>query len=203
MKRSNPKWIFVVSTVLLTASLVGVVALFTVVGVDNTTPVEDEKPELVEPVTKGTVVEKREAVPVAKDLPRRLPVAGLEGYFITVNPDGSSYMEEPGGKKTPLADAGGPPTAEDVVVKRASERIAKLPQKRTGIGQLIVLDKGVIDVPKDAIITYTGPDKVVTHEADGSSTVYHVSGKVEHRERSVRVNIGDTTAPKKSEEEKP
>ena len=125
MRRRSPKVLFAVSAVLLASALGGSVALIALTGVES----PPEGPKAVTPEGGGAVTQGGTKT-AAGAQPRRLPVAGLDGYYITVNPDGSSYMEEPGGKRTPLADAGGLPLTEDVIAKRATERIAKLPRRR-------------------------------------------------------------------------
>ena len=129
--------------------------------------------------------------------PKRMAIGGAPGYFVVVNPDGSSYMESPDGKRTQLADAD--PTAKTVsddAVKGVVDRMAA-PPKKTEIGQLVVCDKGVVDVPKGAVITYVGDDKVVTvNPVDGSSVVYFTDGKVTRRDRVERARQGSEALKK-------
>lgn len=112
--------------------------------------------------------------PPAPPGPKRMPVGGQEGFFVVINLDGSSYLEAPDGTKTKLAEAGPvliPP--REVVVG---------PPPRKPIGQLVVCDAGVVDVPRDAVITLIGKDKVVTHDESGATT-YYTDGRVERRSR--------------------
>lgn len=92
--------------------------------------------------------------------PRRLPVAGAPGYVLVLDPsDGAGYLEDPAGDRTPLEAA---------------------PARIRGLGRrLVVLDQGVVAVPEGAVVTYQGPDRLVTHDA-GSATVYRATGAVEH-----------------------
>lgn len=107
--------------------------------------------------------------------PRRLKVAGSDGYAVIVNPDGSSYLEAPDGRQTELA---GPGQAEENTAKIIERKLSEPRPKKEGLGLLIVTDTGVVDVPKDAVITFVGRDKVVTHSPDGTSKVYFVDGRV-------------------------
>jgi hypothetical protein len=108
---------------------------------------------------------------------RRVPVAGRKGHWVVFEPDGSSYLEAPDGTRTRLASAAeGPPPPPPP--QRAT------PERRPG--QLVVCDEGVVDVPKNAVITLVAADKVVTHEPDGSSVTYFTDGRVERRGRDRR-----------------
>ncbi len=120
---------------------------------------------------------------------QRIPVAGQTGYSIVVAQDGSSYLEGPGGKKIrELLPPGESPAAIPVdIVKKLSVT------PKQSLGQLIVCDKGVIDVPKDAIITFIGDDRVVTHSPNGVSVVYHVDGRIERREDFGRPGVASKT----------
>jgi hypothetical protein len=131
---------------------------------------------------RGKAAPAEAKVEAAPDGPRRLPVAGREGSFLVVEADGSSYLEEPGGRRTMLAEAATDAAAGDVV-RKVVER-AKAPRREPG--QLVVLDRGVVDVPKDAVITFVGRDRVVALDTDGSASVYHADGRVEHESRPGR-----------------
>jgi hypothetical protein len=128
-------------------------------------------------------------VPPAPEPPKRLRVSGSDGFWVVINPDGSGHLERPDGSRTPLAVKGelGPPPAEAVVRKIERRLMAHgRPAIKKEVGHLIVCDDGVVDVPKDAVITFVGRDKVVTHAADGSSVVYYTDGRVDRRDRSER-----------------
>lgn len=110
-----------------------------------------------------------------------MTVAGNEGYAVVMNPDGSSYLEAPDGKRTELTKPGRPD--DDAAEKAVTKKLEEVRPKKVGIGQLIVTDTGVVDIPKDAIVTFVGRDKVVTHEPDGTSNVYFVDGRVVRQAR--------------------
>lgn len=122
----------------------------------------------------------------AEEQPRRVPVAGSDGYTVVLNPDGTSYLEGPDGKKTQLVDRTFARTPSE---KELEERIRKRLQRpapaprKAAVGQLVVLDEGVVDVPRDALITYTGPDRLVALTPDGTATVYWADGRTEIRDR--------------------
>lgn len=120
---------------------------------------------------------------------RRVPVSGAAGFFVVINPDGSSYMEAPDGKQTKLTDPDPATAPDDSVVDKVVGRMTT-PLRKTEVGQLIVCDRGVVDVPKGAIITFVGTDKVVTHNPDGSSTAYFTDGRVVQRDRTDRRSEG-------------
>lgn len=116
--------------------------------------------------------------------PRRLTVAGSDGYAVVMNPDGSSYLEAPDGKRTELT---GPGRAEDDAAEKAvTKKLEEARPRKQGVGQLVVTDTGVVDIPRDAIVTLVGRDKVVTHEPDGTSRVYFVDGRVVRQARGER-----------------
>ena len=116
------------------------------------------------------------------DVPKRIPVAGVDGYEIVVYKDGSSYIEGPEGKKTQLTA----PAIPDIESK-IERKLQTIKPKRTALGQLIVTDLGVVDVPNDAVITFIGRDKVVTHDQDGTSVTYYVNGRIERHVRGDRL----------------
>jgi hypothetical protein len=112
---------------------------------------------------------------------RRFAVGGAEGFAVVVAPDGSSRLEAPDGSKVELT------TAEPVVATPAAERVIKqvvsrleTPTPGALAGQLLVLDRGVVTVPRGAVITYMGADRVIVHEDDNTSTIYYISGAIEH-----------------------
>lgn len=108
--------------------------------------------------------------------PRRLVVAGSDGYAVVMNPDGSSYLEAPDGKQTQLTEPGR--LEDDAAEKAVARKLEEVRPKKQGLGQLVVTDTGIVDIPRDAVVTLIGRDKVVTHEPDGTSRVYFVDGRV-------------------------
>jgi len=155
-----------VVTVTTVAAVSSGVALVLLLGTDG----PPDQPNPATPVSQPT------PGGVVSPGPRRLPVAGSDGFYVVVMPDGSSYLESPTGQKKKLAD-GGPD--EDDVSARVERKVTAPPKKRRGPGQLVVTDSGVVEVPQDAIITLVGRDKVVTHAPDGTSVTYYVDGRVE------------------------
>lgn len=115
--------------------------------------------------------------------PQRFPVAGAAGFFVVLNADGSSSLEDPTGKVIKLADANTRTPETELAARLLANVTSSRPDVKTTVGQLIVLEQGVVDVPKDALITFMDKDKLVVMAKDGTSTVYHVDGRVEPRER--------------------
>jgi hypothetical protein len=115
--------------------------------------------------------------------PQRFPVAGAAGFFVVLNTDGSSSLEDPTGKVIKLADANTRTPETELAARLLANATGSRPDVKTTVGQLIVLEQGVVDVPKDALITFMDKDKLVVLAKDGTSTVYHVDGRVEPRER--------------------
>lgn len=107
--------------------------------------------------------------------PKRMPVSGLPKHFIVVYLDGSSYLEYPDGRTEKLTDPGTTPVPEDPLARKP------IPKPDPKLEKLIVLDKGVVNIPKDSIITFIGADRVITHDSSGSSTTYFVDGRIETR----------------------
>jgi uncharacterized protein YjdB len=139
----------------------------------------------------GTVTEPsppagQPGVPALEIAPRQLPVAGAPGFFVVLKRDGSSELLDPEGKRTPLAAPGKMLDKDVTQIQKAVAAQLNKPAKKVAVGQLVVLEKGVVDVPKDAIITYLDTDRLITLATDGSSTVYKVDGSVETRERPGR-----------------
>lgn len=132
---------------------------------------------------------------------RRLKVGGADGFYVVINPDGSSVLEGPGGQRTPLAGAGelSQPRPPGVVDRVGKGLKPPVPPKKKEVGQLVVCDLGVIDVPTDSVITFVGRDKVVTHDPSGASVVYHVGGGVERRGRAERGQEEAASSPTKKE----
>jgi hypothetical protein len=121
--------------------------------------------------------------PPAPPPDRRLPIGGAKGYNVVIRPDGSAALESPDGESRSLAAAPEPTVPAPGVPPVTQER-ARRPED----GQIVVLEAGVVSVPRDAVITYTGRDRLVTHQGDGSSIVYHADGRVERRDRPSRVD---------------
>ncbi len=101
--------------------------------------------------------------------------------FVVIE-NGQSYIEYPGGTKRLLLSPS-PKLSEDKV----NEAVNKVVPSTTppGEGQLVVCEGGVIEVPKDAVITLIAATKVVVQRADGSSATHYLDGKVEVRERGI------------------
>lgn len=153
-------------------------------------PVDPEEPVSPAPTGEPPVsvpTPRPPTPPVKRDWPRRYAVSGAAGFFVVINQDGSSYMEKPDGSRQQLAEAGSMDQGvrAEAAVTRALERAQQAPAKAT-VGQLVVCDTGVVDVPMDAVITFVGSDKVVTLNQDGSSTAYYTSGRIEQRDRQTR-----------------
>lgn len=163
------------SAVLLFAALVGGIAL----------AVHFAQPDDAEQEVNAKHNTEPPAVANEGQVPRRIAVTGAPGFFVVIGPDGASYIESPDGARKKLADADRGP--EKVSSEPVFSKVMKrLEQKKAGLGQLVVCDEGVVDVPKGAIITFVGKDKVVTHNADGSSTVYFTDGRIVQRDRKER-----------------
>src|SRR5262245_41414042 len=119
--------------------------------------------------------------------PRRIPVAGAEGFSIVIFPDGTSQLESPTGKRTNLVDRAfaGMPTEAALFQQLNAKLMGPRPQpRRTTLEQLIVLDEGVVDIPRDAVVTFTAKDRLVALHADGTSMVHYVDGRIEVRARA-------------------
>jgi hypothetical protein len=165
--------------------------------------------------TEKRVVPKNRVSNVAKDelvvkkpvVPRRLPLAGAEGYFVVLMPDGTSYLESPNGQKTSLVDkrfasipselALNAQIAKQLQQRQKQQAIIKPPETR--LGQLVVLDEGVVDVPEGAIITFVGPDRLVATSNNGTSTVYYANGRVEVRNRADLLDSVSVDTPYKQQ----
>lgn len=116
--------------------------------------------------------------------PRRMPLAGMPGYTVVVMPDGASYLEDPAGRRTRLADAEDGPAdgAPGPAVDRLASRLSRRAERKLEDGVLVVLDRGVVDIPKDAIITFQGADYLVIRDGAGGFWTYHADGRVARRE---------------------
>jgi hypothetical protein len=150
--------------------------------IEPATPETREEPK-PEPKIEPKPLPPREAAPAPKAGPRRLKVAGQEGYYVVIEPDGSSVMEAPDGKKTFLT---GPVSKDELPEDAIVKKLEETSPKRVGLGQLVVTDTGIVDIPKDAVVTLIGRDKVVTHGPDGTSVVYFVDGRVVRQARGQR-----------------
>lgn len=186
MARSNRTGLFLVVFVALLC--VGTAAgLILIAANQPAEPVTEAKePESkVEPKVEPKLVPppKKEVAPPPKSGPRRLKVAGQDGYFIVIEADGSSVMEAPDGTKTVLT---GPAAKNEDAEAAIVKKLEDARPKRAGLGQLVVTDTGIIDIPKDAVVTFIGRDKVVTHDPDGTSVVYFVDGRVVQQARGER-----------------
>lgn len=108
---------------------------------------------------------------VAEVSPRRLPIGGT-GNYMAIEPDGSAYLVSSDGTRSQVMNPTPRPIPPTVTGR------ATMPQRI--IGQIIVCDTGLVDVPKNAIVTYVGRDRVTILNDDGSSTTYFVDGHSEH-----------------------
>lgn len=177
-KHYSPTRMFVKSVLLFGVVIAMSIAVIVLVPRTRVVPeavVPEEKPAVTSPVVTPVV-----PPPV---VPQRFPVSGAAGFFVILNADGSSSLEDPSGKIVKLADAN-KQTPETELASRLLANVKNpRPDTKTAVGQLIVLEEGVVDVPKDALITFMDKDKLVVLATDGTSTVYHVDGRVERRER--------------------
>lgn len=183
MARSNRTGLFLVVFVALlcVGTAAGLILLAVTQPVDPVTESKEKEEPKVEP--KLVPPPKKEVAPPPKAGPRRLKVAGQEGYFIVIEADGSSAMEAPDGTKTVLT---GPASKDEDTESAIVKKLEETRPKRAGLGQLVVTDTGIIDIPKDAVVTFIGRDKVVTHDPDGTSVVYFVDGRVVRQARGER-----------------
>jgi hypothetical protein len=105
----------------------------------------------------------------------RFPVRGSDGYVLLVDPDGSVYVDGPEGKRLLL-----PPTPAAKEVKGKKEETAPV---RRPLGRFAVLDKGLVELPAEGVVVFTGPDHVVVASMDGLATAYFTDGRAEVRGR--------------------
>lgn len=134
---------------------------------------------------KPALPPRREVVPVAAVEPRRVPLAGVEGFHVIFMPDGTSLLEGPDGKKQPLVDAAfaAKPSPAELSARLAEKLKPRSLPRKSGPGQLVVLDDGVVDVPVGAQITLIEKDRLVVLNGDGTSTVHYADGRTEIRDR--------------------
>lgn len=102
----------------------------------------------------------------------RQPVANRPGWFVEEQEDGSWALVGPDGSRQVLV---GPPADEPPPSPSVPFREPEKP------GRLVVLPRGVVWLPQEARITWKDDQRVVVHEEDGSSTVYHAAGGVVRR----------------------
>lgn len=112
--------------------------------------------------------------------PRRLPIGGSDSHHLVVESNGATYLVAPDGTRKLIVPARGP---DLTAITEAKVKNKITPERRSELGQLIVCDEGVVDVPKDAVITFVGKDRVTVLNLDGSSTNYFVNGRSEHWSR--------------------
>ena len=134
-------------------------------------------------------------VPVPSEKPvraaRRLPVAGAAGYFVVIAQDGSSQLERPDGTSTPLLEA----RSSSESPESPRPRIVECARAPEGWPAHQILDTGVVDVPRDAVITYTGRDYVVVNLGNGVSMVRHADGRTERRGPLVPMPSPEKSSP--------
>lgn len=148
---------------MLTASVV--LALLTLGGTVGLLTLASWEPAVVRPVPTPQPV-RRPRPPEPKPEPgsdaKRFAVAGEPGTAVVVAPDGGSFLENAEGSRIVLDSA-------------------------KADSQLIVLDRGIVKVPRDAIITHTGEDHLVVHSPEGGSTAYYTNGMIRTRESAAKV----------------
>lgn len=196
-KRSG-LWTVLFCVLLISGGLGGMVALL-IVGLSDAerTPETRQPPKERIPEPQARIELPRLTLPVTplprevkddlKPQPKRTPIAGAPGYSVVVNPDGTSYLDGPEGRQELVDRTQAALPDERELNRRIGERLRRsskpVVSQKEGLGQLVVLDEGVVDIPKGLIITFTASDRLVVLNEDGASTVYHVNGKIERRER--------------------
>lgn len=106
---------------------------------------------------------------------QRWPVAGAEGFYVIITPDGATYLEEPGQPRKLLS---APERPEPATVSQA-----KPPEPPPGLRQVVVCDDGIVNLPTDAILTFVGKSHATALLPNGVSVTYHTDGRVEARGR--------------------
>lgn len=126
--------------------------------------------------------------------PRRVPIAGAAEHSIVIYPDGSSYLEGPEGLRKQLSG----PTSGDAqtVADEIARRLDKAPPKKQGLRQLVVCERGAVNLPDDAVITFVGSDCVVAiNPKSGIAAVYYIDGRIEQRNRALGRTSGEAGLP--------
>lgn len=162
-------------TLAIAAGAVGLVLLFSLPFVLE----EDKAKE--DPVPDPPVLVVPVPVPEIKSLEIRRPIAGAPGQALVIAADGSSWLERDG-QRTMLAPATPAP----------APAVKAIPLPPTDVevpGQLIVLDKGVVQIPIGALITFLDDDHVVTHDPGGDTVAYWIDGRVDRRNRFPRPSV--------------
>lgn len=78
-----------------------------------------------------------------------------------------------------------------IVYRRDGSTTVYAANGRARVGyRLLVLDRGVVEVPEDAIVTYMGRDKVVALAPDGSAWVYEIGMPPVARESHKPFKVG-------------
>ena len=148
-----------------------------------TEPVPEELPP--EPDLPAALPEETAPAAAADPLPRRFPIAGSSGRWLVLENDGSAWIEDGEGKRDKL-DTSSAPAISSAAITAKYRRLtpAEAPKQK---GELVVLERGVVEIAADEIITLLDEDRVVTRNSAGETSVYHADGRVERRERPLRV----------------
>lgn len=119
-----------------------------------------------------------------------LPVIGSQGQRIMFEEDGV-YLRTPDGDKKKIANTPEELTQEEAVEKRIREKIAltvlNKKQRNVEPGVLIVLDRGIVEIPKESVIVYQDANKLTCINQDGSVSSYYADGKIVTQENSNRL----------------
>jgi hypothetical protein len=101
---------------------------------------------------------------------KRLPIAGSPGKWLLVRADNSSAIVDEQGNVTEINDS---------ELVQNGKLLAVIGDK-----QVVVTPSGLVAVPKNAIVTFVGKDRVVTHRDNCESVVYTTDGKTQKHSRT-------------------
>ena len=110
---------------------------------------------------------------------------GSTGDSIIFDRSGPVWLEDSQGRRTMLLRSlPAEPIDERALIERIESRLNELP-KRKKKTRLIVLDRGIIAVPHDEVITYQGSDRVTAIDpSTGESVIYYADGDEDRRKGS-------------------
>jgi len=124
-----------------------------------------------------------------ENTPNSLSVVGSQGQRIMFEEDGV-WLTDANGDRRRIANKPEDMAVNDSIEEKIRDKllqVAAKKKKNIAPGVLIVLDEGIVEIPKDSVVTWQGKSKLTCIHADGTVSSYYADGRVIPQENSTRL----------------
>lgn len=170
------RFVYLIVVLLLAVPTLALILATTVWWLENSTMEKSQAAQSNSPQNNTQVEPPKVEIPLKQPEGTKIPIGGITDAWLVRQDNGLVWLVRDNGYKELVAEPEQEP-AEDKI----NEAVTKIRPSETVQTQIIVLDKGLVAIPRTSMVTYRGPDYVVTISHDGHTIAYGIDGEIKLR----------------------